>query len=74
VELRVADSGSGIAAADRERVFERFARGADTGRRRGFGLGLALVQDVANRYGGSVAIETTSPAGTTFLLTLPLAR
>jgi signal transduction histidine kinase len=74
LELRVADGGSGIATADRERVFERFARGADTGRRRGFGLGLALVQDVANRYGGSVEIETTSPAGTTFLLTLPVAR
>jgi signal transduction histidine kinase len=74
IALRVADSGSGIDAADRERVFERFARGADTGRRRGFGLGLALVQDVANRYGGSAEIETTSPAGTTFLLTLPLAR
>jgi signal transduction histidine kinase len=74
VEIRVADRGSGISPDDRDRVFERFARGADTGRRRGFGLGLALVRDVANRYDGSVEIETTSPAGTTFLLTLPAQR
>jgi signal transduction histidine kinase len=74
VEIRVADRGSGISPEDRDRVFERFARGADTGRRRGFGLGLALVRDVANRYDGSVEIETTSPAGTTFLLTLPGQR
>ncbi|MDL9978450.1 sensor histidine kinase [Microbacterium sp. ASV49] len=74
VEIRVADQGPGVAAEDRDRVFERFARGADTGRRRGFGLGLALVRDVANRYDGTVAIDSTSAEGTTFLLSLPAAR
>ncbi|MBS1699080.1 MAG: HAMP domain-containing histidine kinase [Actinobacteria bacterium] len=71
--LRVADHGPGVPPQERERIFTRFARGAETGRRRGFGLGLALVRDVATRYGGSVAIESTSEAGTTFLLRLPLA-
>ena len=72
-EFRVADRGPGVGVEDRERIFTRFARGPETGRRRGFGLGLALVRDVATRYGGSVAIEETSDAGTTFLLRLPLA-
>lgn len=72
-EFRVADRGPGIRAEDRERIFTRFARGPETGRRRGFGLGLALVRDMATRYGGSVEIEETSDAGTTFLLRLPLA-
>ncbi|MGN8025125.1 sensor histidine kinase [Microbacterium sp. 22242] len=72
-ELRVADRGPGVRAEDRERIFTRFARGPETGRKRGFGLGLALVRDVANRYGGSVGIESTSEAGTTFVLRLPLA-
>ena len=71
-EIRVVDRGPGVRAEDRERIFTRFARGPETGRRRGFGLGLALVRDVATRYGGSVGIESTSEAGTTFLLRLPL--
>ncbi|WP_457101268.1 sensor histidine kinase [Microbacterium sp. P5_E9] len=73
VQIRVSDHGPGIREADAERIFERFARAGETGRRRGFGLGLALVRDVATRYGGTVAVETTSPQGTTFLLVLPSA-
>lgn len=73
VDIRVRDEGAGIGAADRERVFERFARGAETGRRRGFGLGLALVRETAARFGGTIVIEQTGPEGTTFLLTLPPA-
>lgn len=71
-EFRVSDRGPGIRIEDRERIFTRFARGPETGRRRGFGLGLALVRDVATRYGGSVGIESSSEAGTTFLVRLPL--
>jgi signal transduction histidine kinase len=52
-------------------VFDRFARSGETGNRRGFGLGLALVRDVVVRSGGTVSIESTSPAGTTFLVQLP---
>jgi len=74
VELRVRDEGPGIPPAELERIFERFARGAETGRRRGFGLGLALVREVAMRFDGRVAVESTSPQGTTFLVTLPAAR
>ena len=74
MEIRVSDHGSGIDPADAERIFERFARGSETGRRRGFGLGLALVRDVLTRYSGRIEVESTSPSGTTFLITLPSAR
>jgi len=73
VLIRVSDEGAGVRDDDRERIFDRFARGSEAGRRRGFGLGLALVRDAAVAAGGSVAIEHTSPAGTTFLVTLPKA-
>lgn len=73
VELRVSDAGPGIAPEDRERVFERFARGDETGQRRGFGLGLALVRDIATRYSGAVTVEPVSQGGTTFLVRLPRA-
>ena len=78
VNIRVADQGPGIAPAHVERVFERFAR-LDEGTaetvpsagRRGFGLGLALVRDIATRFNGTVAVEQTSSIGTIFLLQLP---
>ncbi|MEV8273683.1 HAMP domain-containing sensor histidine kinase [Microbacterium sp. NPDC077184] len=75
VEIRVADSGPGITGIDPDRIFDRFAR-ADAGavQSGGHGLGLALVRDIAGRFGGSIALESTSPAGSTFLLTLPAAR
>lgn len=71
VEIRVGNEGPEILEADRARVFERFARGSETGRHRGFGLGLALVREVAIRARGSVKIDETSPRGTVFLLRLP---
>ena len=71
VEIRVADHGAGISGIDPAEVFERFARTPDSGRGRGFGIGLSLVRDIAQRAGGSVVVESTSPGGTVFLLTLP---
>jgi two-component system, OmpR family, sensor kinase len=55
--LAVADDGPGIPAEDRERVFERFYRGAN-GRRLGpgTGLGLAIVAELAGRWGGQVTL------------------
>lgn len=69
--VRVRDSGSGIAGIAPDDVFVRFARGAESGRRRGFGIGLALVKELATRAGGDVTVERTGSDGTAFLLTLP---
>lgn len=74
VVIRVEDRGSGIRDEDLPRIFERFARGAESGRRRGFGLGLALVREAATRYGGRIEIERTSSEGTVFALRLPRAH
>lgn len=74
VEVRVADAGRGIRPEDLDRIFDRFARGTESGRRRGFGLGLALVREAAHRHGGTIAVERTSAEGTVFLLRLPRAR
>ncbi|BCT75652.1 hypothetical protein SCMU_14940 [Sinomonas cyclohexanicum] len=73
--LTVADTGPGIAGPAPERVFERYAGagGESPGGRRSFGLGLALVRDIAVRNGGSVRIAETGTGGTTMEVTLPLA-
>lgn len=71
VALRVADQGSGIPPEDQQRIFQRFARAASPGTRKGSGLGLALVQDIATRFGGTIDLENTSSSGTTFILRLP---
>lgn len=69
---RAADAG-GTPAADAQggAAPGGDAPGGVAGERRGFGLGLALVRDIAMRFGGSVRVERTSPEGTTFLLELP---
>jgi two-component system OmpR family sensor kinase len=82
--LRVSDEGPGITGIAPERVFERFAHASSSaeratqpdaeGPRQSFGIGLALVRDIAERQGGRVRVESTGPAGTTMMLEMPLAR
>jgi signal transduction histidine kinase len=72
--LEVADDGDGIDPAVAPRLFERFATGArptDPGRRR-YGLGLALVAEIAAAHHGSVELVPGGP-GARFRLTLPRA-
>jgi signal transduction histidine kinase len=61
VEIMVEDDGNGIPAADRERIFDRGVR-LDSGKP-GTGLGLAIVRDVAEIYGGTVALEESEDLG-----------
>jgi two-component system OmpR family sensor kinase len=72
VMIAVRDSGVGIAAEDRQHIFERFARG-EHGRQRadGTGLGLAIVAAIAHAHHGTVAVDSTPGGGATFTLTLP---
>ncbi len=74
VVLAVADTGSGIAAADLERIFHRFARAsARRGSEAGFGLGLAIVQAIVQAHHGTVQVQSTPGHGSAFELRLPLA-
>ena len=72
--VRVIDHGPGIRGIVVDHVFDRFSRGPTTVQRRGFGIGLSLVRDLAARHGGKVAVEATSDAGTTMRLELPVLR
>ncbi|MCW4456875.1 cell wall metabolism sensor histidine kinase WalK [Microbacterium sp. MPKO10] len=69
--LWVRDTGTGIPDDDRERIFERFARGSSETRRQGTGLGLAIVARIAEAHGGTVRIDSTPGHGATFTLDLP---
>ena len=70
-ELRVRDHGPGIAAEDREHVFDRFYRAAAARSLPGSGLGLAIVREVAEAHGGTVSAEEAPGGGA--LLRLRLA-
>ncbi|WP_033341741.1 sensor histidine kinase [Catenuloplanes japonicus] len=70
----VADTGPGIAAEQRDLVFERFWR-ADGSRSRqtgGSGLGLSIVRKLAEAHGGSVSVDSPPGSGATFTLRIPL--
>jgi signal transduction histidine kinase len=74
-QLVVADDGPGIPAEYHAKIFERFtrldeARSRDAG---GSGLGLAFVQDIVTRHGGSIAIRSSDGEGARFVVHLPRA-
>ena len=76
LSLVVADTGVGIPQEELDRVFERFYR-ADASRARatgGFGLGLAIVRDLAQAMGGVVTAESVVGQGSRFIVTLPSRR
>jgi two-component system sensor histidine kinase MprB len=70
-EVRVRDHGPGIAAEDREHVFDRFYRATNARSLPGSGLGLAIVREVAEAHGGTVSAEDAPGGGA--LLRLRLA-
>jgi two-component system, OmpR family, sensor histidine kinase BaeS len=69
LEIRVIDSGPGIDPDVLPHVFERFVKGADS---TGSGLGLSIARYLVAAHGGSLEVEATGSAGTTFLVTLPI--
>jgi signal transduction histidine kinase len=73
-ELRVRDTGTGVAPEEMPRLFERFHR-VENARGRtheGSGIGLALVQELVKLHGGSIAAESAPGRGTTFTVRVPL--
>jgi len=82
IAVRITDQGPGVPEDERERIFERFVRGAQTsaaepGRSRtsspvrGSGIGLALVKHIAESHGGRAWVEGAMGAGATFVFTVP---
>jgi len=73
VQLQVVDSGIGISAETRRRLFQPFFRGAEAAQVPGLGLGLAVSQRLARRMRGDLRVESPKN-GATFILTLPADR
>ncbi|UCH74335.1 MAG: HAMP domain-containing protein [Rhodospirillales bacterium] len=76
IEMRVADTGQGIDADDRERIFERFYR-AEKSRGEGpdgTGLGLAITQRILQLHDCPIRVESVLGKGTAFTFRLPLAQ
>src|SRR3954462_14002535 len=71
VAVEVADRGPGVAAEERERIFERFYRGRGRGSGGGFGLGLAIGRELTERMGGTLTLSDRPGGGTRFVLALP---
>jgi signal transduction histidine kinase/CheY-like chemotaxis protein len=74
VVFTVADTGPGIAPSEQERIFEKFSRGSSAAgdAPRGYGVGLALVRDLATLLGGEADVDSQIGHGAKFRLTVPL--
>lgn len=66
--IEIADNGSGVALADRTRIFHPFYTSKETGT----GLGLPLAKKITVFHGGNLTLERSGPDGSVFLMTLPL--
>ena len=72
--IRFIDHGKGIPQKEKKQIFEVFQRGSQaiSSQTEGSGIGLNLSRRIAELYGGSLILESTSPAGSVFTLRLPL--
>lgn len=73
VEVRIEDTGVGIAPSDRERIFLEFTQlgSAPTGERAGWGLGLAICGRLVTLMGGTIQVESEPGRGSAFIVRLP---
>ena len=74
-ELAVSDRGVGIPADELAQVFAPFYRSPhSSGRHKGMGLGLHITSEIVHRHGGTIRVESTPGAGSTFFVELPRRR
>jgi len=69
VELLIADTGCGISAGDKEKLFLPYF----STKGRGTGLGLAIVSHILSEHSGRIRVEDNRPAGTRFFIEVPVA-
>lgn len=75
VQLTVRDHGDGLPKGEETRVFEPFYRPAGRSEAAGgWGLGLALVRQIAEHHGGSVRVEPAEGGGARFMVELPIGK
>jgi signal transduction histidine kinase len=71
VEIKVSDTGRGIAREDLSKVFDPFFSTKKEGK--GLGLGLSVVYAIIDRHKGTISAESTVGKGTVFTITLPVS-
>ncbi|MEZ5073527.1 MAG: ATP-binding protein [Solirubrobacterales bacterium] len=74
VVIEVEDTGTGIRADERDRVFDRFYRGSGSLEREGFGLGLAIAKRMVDVMGGAISVDSEEGRGSTFRVELRAAE
>lgn len=76
VRITVQDEGPGIAAADQEKIFEKFFRSRTKGMStyQGMGLGLYITAQIIQKHGGELGVQSEDGRGAAFSFTLPLNR
>jgi signal transduction histidine kinase len=74
VKVWVRDNGPGIPLAEQERIFEKFMRGHGADKPKGLGVGLAFCRLAVLGHGGRIWLESEPGKGSTFSVTLPIAR
>ncbi len=74
VIFQVKDNGLSIKPEDKNRIFDAFYRGSNTGNIPGTGLGLASVKYAVDLHGGKITFDSAVGVGTTFTVTLPLMK
>ena len=72
LRVRVTDHGPGISPEDQQRIFGTWVR-SEAAKPGGLGLGLSIVQNLVQRHGGRVGVDSTLGDGATFWFTLPIA-
>ncbi len=74
LRFAVEDGGPGVARSERDRIFERFARGSAARHRIGTGLGLALASEHSNAMGGAIWVEERAGGGARFVFEIPIKK
>ncbi len=74
VVVQVIDEGPGVPVEEREKIFEKFYRGAGGRRAPGSGLGLAIARGIVQAHGGTIHVSEHVPRGSVFSFTLPVSQ